>query len=465
MSGTIRADNPLRFSSTTRNKRRTLRFPLHTSRPVDGAGLRIGQRLTVYPRITMGKVSFHQCASFFRDLCYHTRGFGKRRRRAREKGKRLDQDVLTTPPAWEGDTSLDAGPDEQGDGTTATSGELQTQREDPAVHSSSESSDSSDGYSPGNSPETIPNATDVPWTSSPTISAQRTDATWGTSQPVISKPTGLVTPENEDLQPTRSGSSSSHLQPDSTQGDDLADAPPWASQISGGNNTLMSGEAPSSGLSLPSLITPFSLGNSSQTTLATHPSSARAPNPSIAASSSSSDVQSLNGAPALPTMGPADGVASTRTVRTVAGATVGGVGLVLLIVVAVFVYIRGGVMRGLSSNIRFPSLRSKRRFPPSQPFNESEENFFRRDTAQIRPFDLENASMSSGSHYSDDEENWEEIDMRDARNGNMEKDDGEWLESWRRGKERMMSTHRPVELQLNPKLPRPPISLDDRRVN
>ncbi|KAL5536053.1 hypothetical protein ACEPAF_4158 [Sanghuangporus sanghuang] len=405
MSGRVRADNWLRFSSTTRNKRRTLRFQLHTSQPVDGA-------------------------------------------------------------AWEGDTSLDAGPDTnsmQGDGITVTSGEPQTQTEDPAIRSSSESSDSSDGYSPGNSPEAIPHATNVPWSSSPTISAQLTDATWGTSQSVISKTTGLAPPENEDLQPTGSGSSSSNLQPNSTQGDDLADAPPWTSQMSIGDNTLMSGEAPSSGLSLPSLITPFSLGNSSQTTFVTHPSSARTPNSSIAASSSSSDIQSLNGAPALPTMGHADDAASTRTVRTVAGATIGGVGLVLLIVVAVLVYIRGGIMRGLGSNIRFPSLRSKRRFPPSQPFNESEENFLRRETAQIRPFDLENASMSSGSHYSDDEENWEEIDMRDARNGNMEKDNGEWLESWRRGKERMMSTHQPAELRFNPKLPRLPISLDDRR--
>ncbi|KAL5494674.1 hypothetical protein ACEPAI_135 [Sanghuangporus weigelae] len=394
------------------------------------------------------------------------RGLGKKRRKARENGKHLDQDVLTTPPAWEEDTSLYPGPDENsvhGDGIAATSGEPQTQTEDPAIPSSSESSDSSDGYSPGNSPEALPNATDVPWTYSPTISAQLTDATWGTSQPVISKTTRLVTPENEDLQPTGSGSSSSNLQPNSTQGDDLADALPWASQMSSGNNTLMSGEA-SSGLSLSTLITPFSPGNSTRTTFASHPSSARASNPStIAESSSSSDIQSLNGAPALPTMGHTDGAASTRTVRTVAGVTVGGVGLVLLIVVAVFVYIRRGVMRGVGSNIRFPSLHSKRRFPPSQPFNESEENFFRREIAQIRPFDLENASMSSGSHYSDDEENWEEIDMRDARNGNMEKDNGEWLESWRRGKERMISTRRPAELRFNPKLPLPPISLDDRR--
>ncbi|KAL5533650.1 hypothetical protein ACEPAG_110 [Sanghuangporus baumii] len=394
------------------------------------------------------------------------RGLGKKRRKARENGKRLDQDVLTTPPAWEEDAILYAGLGEnsvQNDGITANSGETQTQTEDLAVPSSSEFSDSSDGYSPVNSPEALPNATDVPWTSSPTISAQVTDATGGTSQPVIGKTTRLATPENDDLQQTGSGSSSSNLRPNSTQGDDLADTPPWASQMSSGNNTLMSGVA-SSGLSLSSLITPFSLGNSSQTTFASHPSSARASNPStIAESSSSSDTQSLDGAPALPTMGHTDGAASTRTVRTVAGATIGGVGLALLIVVAVFLYIRGGMVRGLGSNIRFPSFRSKRRFPPSQPFNESEENFFRREIVHIRPFDLENASMSSGSHYSDDEENWEEIDMRDARNGNMEKDNGEWLESWRRGKERMISTRRPAELQFDPKLPLPPISVDDRR--
>ena len=94
--------------------------------------------------------------------------------------------------------------------------------------------------------------------------------------------------------------------------------------------------------------------------------------------------------------------------------------------------------------------------------NESEENVYRREK-QLP--DLENATISSGSHYDDESEvhggvEWADIDIRDPRSGSMAQDNGEWLDTWRRGKEQMLCARQPPELQFNPELPLPPITLE-----
>ena len=389
---------------------------------------------------------------------------------------------MATLAEWNGNTTSSAGVNSgQSDGiAAATSGsqgqEIITHAESSSVYSTSILSNSYDSP-PENVPEAFPNAPDVdiPWTSTPTISAHLTDAARGSPPPVSTNPVELATPGGtEDLQVSRSGNPSLNSHPNRTGGgNNPVDAP---SDVSNQNSTLMSSgepdEAPSEGILL-SLMTPFSLGNSSQTAISTRHSKSRPSHTPtsepavVSASSSSSDIHSLNGAPALPTM--TNDEASTRTARTIAGATVAGVGIVLLIVAAVYVYTRRGAMRSLSPHTRFPSFRTKRKRPTSTPINESEENFFRREITQIRGFDLEQATVTSGSHYSDydddDEEGWEEIDIRDARSGNLEKDNGEWLEKWRRGKERMISTRRPEESRFNPRLPLPPVSLEGQRTD
>ncbi|KAH8110696.1 hypothetical protein DFH11DRAFT_1802189 [Phellopilus nigrolimitatus] len=95
-------------------------------------------------------------------------------------------------------------------------------------------------------------------------------------------------------------------------------------------------------------------------------------------------------------------------------------------------------------------------------------NISRRGTSAARPRDLESASLSPKSHYGDQgghgEDLWEEIYVRAPGGGHadMEKGDGEWVETWRRGKERMVASMRRVPaLQFDPALPLPPISLEE----
>lgn len=106
--------------------------------------------------------------------------------------------------------------------------------------------------------------------------------------------------------------------------------------------------------------------------------------------------------------------------------------------------------------------RSSPQIPITRNVNESEENVYRREK-QLP--DLENATISSGSHYDDESEvhggvEWADIDIRDPRSGSMAQDNGEWLDAWRRGKEQMLCARQPPELQFNPELPLPPITLE-----
>ena len=133
-------------------------------------------------------------------------------------------------------------------------------------------------------------------------------------------------------------------------------------------------------------------------------------------------------------------------------------------------YLRGGAIRGLGFRARrrnagrrtYTSFFHPEKGPSSGPPTGSKENILRREPSRRSSSfhrDIENATATSGSHYEDDDQ-WETIDVCDPRGENVQRDEGEWLEGWRRGKERMMSMYEPPErLRFNPNLPLPPITV------
>ncbi|KAH8110686.1 hypothetical protein DFH11DRAFT_760660 [Phellopilus nigrolimitatus] len=198
-------------------------------------------------------------------------------------------------------------------------------------------------------------------------------------------------------------------------------------------------------------FTPFYTFGGAPTTTAASSGAPRVA-PTGGAGASGGTVAELGGASA----------ASAGRVPLVAGVTAGAVVVVLLVLLSVFAYTRGGALRSLTSSEHAPPCESERKGPPA--------SVSRRGTGAARPRDLESASVSSESEKrfddqgKDGEDRWEEIDVRAPGNGHadMEKGDGEWVETWRRGKERMMASMRRVPaLQFDPALPLPPISLEE----
>lgn len=163
----------------------------------------------------------------------------------------------------------------------------------------------------------------------------------------------------------------------------------------------------------------------------------------------------------------AETLAASEGTGSLAGISVASAIAAIVIVIAVVVYVRGGALRGV------PHLRSKKKAPF---VDQSQENECRRivspNGGAESVDDLEKAASSSClgvvplEHCSSipgdaREGQWEEIDIRDPRSGNMEQDHGEWIEAWRRQKDALVSAQRrPPELQFNPALPLPPITLD-----
>ena len=120
------------------------------------------------------------------------------------------------------------------------------------------------------------------------------------------------------------------------------------------------------------------------------------------------------------------------------------------------------VRRGNTGRKTYTAFFNPNKTSSMAPPTGSKENMLRREPSRRSDDctrDLENATASSGSHYEDDDM-WETIDVNDPRGENVQQDEGEWIEGWRREKERMMSTIEPPErLRFNPNLPLPPITV------
>ena len=145
------------------------------------------------------------------------------------------------------------------------------------------------------------------------------------------------------------------------------------------------------------------------------------------------------------------------TGRINAGIVAGSVAGVFVILFAAFVYIRGGSIRSLAFRPKNPDhdlLCTQKRSQEGPTW--VRENLQQRGPVNISP-DLEEARETPESHHGDKEQ-WVDIDVEDPELGKFQKDNGEWLEDWRKRKEEMMSKPGPPELQLNPVLPLPPIS-------
>lgn len=164
-------------------------------------------------------------------------------------------------------------------------------------------------------------------------------------------------------------------------------------------------------------------------------------------------------------------LASVGSAGPLAGISVATAFAAFVIVIAAIVYAKGGALRGLMT-----SWRPKRKAPL---VDQNSENTNRRAGSSNETLrgveDLEKASSSlvsegvEPSHrisFPDDaredtQEQWEEVDICDPRSGNMIKDNGEWLESWRQRKDALLKAQRsPPELKLDPAIPLPPLSFD-----
>lgn len=276
---------------------------------------------------------------------------------------------------------------------------------------------------------------------------------------VASDSTGSTIAGNGDLQTITTGSPSmsSTTHRTTTTSDDHRPAES-ATMTIGTNTWVVATAAEVSSSSIATLSFFTSGGTNSTSTLSLE-----------STSSATSDVASSTFSNAVPDTSSLaqsahiGGTTSASKIGTIAGATAGAVVVILLILLAAFAYVRGGAMRGLSSNAhsKISRLHSSLRRAPL--VDKGHEKIYRQETNEVRPHDLETATVSSGSHYDDIQDGWEEVDLRGARTGEMGKDKGEWLESWRMGRERMMTTSGPPTLTIDPQIPLPPIDLKIER--
>ncbi|KAL5533644.1 hypothetical protein ACEPAG_104 [Sanghuangporus baumii] len=239
------------------------------------------------------------------------------------------------------------------------------------------------------------------------------------------------------------------------------------SGTSTGHNTWItatSDEASSSGVTIMPFITLRKANTTSSTINSLSMTSSAFSSTSGLHSSSmttSSAMQSTTSAPvSVPRVVHVDGVSPLDKAGTIAGITVGIAVVLLVIVLAILAYVRGGRMRGLSSDIHFPPFRSARKGSPMR------QNYgvdFREQERSGTSLDVESGTTASGSRRTEEKDRWEDVDLRDVRKGNTKGDDVRWLEAWCRDKEKMMA--RPPELRFNPDLPLPPIILEGTRRN
>ncbi|OCB87085.1 hypothetical protein A7U60_g5820 [Sanghuangporus baumii] len=239
------------------------------------------------------------------------------------------------------------------------------------------------------------------------------------------------------------------------------------SGTSTGHNTWItatSDEASSSGVTIMPFITLRKANSTSSTINSLSITGSAISSTSDLHSSSvttSSAFQSMTSAPvSVPRVVHVDGVSPLDKAGTIAGITVGIAIVLLIIVLAILAYVRGGRIRGLSSDIHFPPFRSARRGSPMR--QNYEGSFPQHETSVISP-DVEHGTTASGSRRTEEKERWEDVDLRDVRRSNTKGDDVRWLEAWCRDKEKMMA--RPPELRFNPDLPLPPIILEGARRN
>ena len=229
------------------------------------------------------------------------------------------------------------------------------------------------------------------------------------------------------------------------------------STSSSGHNTWItatSNEALSSGVTIVPFITLRTSPTTRSPSMATsaYPASARLSSSTI----SSSTSQSVTSAPvSVPRVAQINGVSPSDKAGTVAGITVGAAVLVLLIVVAALAYVRGGRMRGLSSDTQPRKLRSIRNGLSTRKGREGRAQ--EQETIEVS-LDVEQGSTASGSRRTEEKESWEDVDLRGVTRSNTKGDDVRWLEAWCRDKEKMMA--QPPELRFNPALPLPPIILE-----
>ncbi|EJC98653.1 uncharacterized protein FOMMEDRAFT_31682 [Fomitiporia mediterranea MF3/22] len=307
----------------------------------------------------------------------------------------------------------------------------------------------------------------LPCTSSSSVMSSTTTQSTDTGSAMsrlTNTATELATTGDDDLQSAMPGSPSLSAQSSSTNTDDLHTAgvsDSWTA-LAAQNTwiTTISDEDSSSGVTIVPLTFEGATSSAGSTTTVRHLPTTSTSRFSATDYSSSAFASVTSAASILPNLKHAEGTNPAMTTRTIAGVAAGAVVIIILIILCVFIYVRGGVLRGMNSNAQLSALRPSKK---SAVVNESQENLYRRDMSEIRPRDLENATVTAGTHYDDTEEGWEKIDMHDARSGNMGKDNGEWLESWRRGKERMMTTRQAPELHFNPDLPLPPISWEETK--
>jgi len=148
-----------------------------------------------------------------------------------------------------------------------------------------------------------------------------------------------------------------------------------------------------------------------------------------------------------------NGNSGTKVIAAIA--VTSGIAIVLVLL-TVFVYLRGGALRGLAAHsyafVR-PHIWS-RFFSAGKRGGNSGHGFVKvEDGEKGQPGnESQGALRREGS--------------RSEEMGYMARDNGEWLEEWRRGKERMseiLGQPQP-KLYFNPALPLPPIVLEDGRV-
>ncbi|KAL5494668.1 hypothetical protein ACEPAI_129 [Sanghuangporus weigelae] len=261
------------------------------------------------------------------------------------------------------------------------------------------------------------------------------------------------------------GSSSSSLHASSEQQSETTAV--VLSGTSTGHNTWItatSDEASSSGVTIMPFITLRKANTTSSTINSLSIASSAFSSTSGLHSSSvttSSAMQSTTSAPvSVPRVVHVDRVSPLDKAGTIAGITVGIAVVLLIIVLAILAYVRGGRMRGLSSDIHFPPFRSARK---GSPMRQNYEGDLREQETGGTSLDVERGTTASGSRRTEEKERWEDVDLRDVRRGNTKSDDVRWLEAWCRDKEKMMA--RPPELRFNPDLPLPPIILEGTRRN
>lgn len=172
--------------------------------------------------------------------------------------------------------------------------------------------------------------------------------------------------------------------------------------------------------------------------------------------SNSSGTVNSNSGPGAPNRARNHGI---RTVAAISGTA----GVVLFVLLVICTCMRQSLTSGSTVRLFATRRKMKRSIHKNVDKTKSCPESTLGGVIHIRSgsYDTETATQSSGSHYESDssEKPDDDPDIRDARTGYMQRDNGEWLESWRRSKEKAFENLRQgLPLATGP--PSPTLSLE-----